>query len=161
MKRIIAICLLAFVCLGAAACGHKQPEEQPALEMQVTETQQQSDSTAACETETEPVYQNIDLIGPWHPDDRRNDLSTYADLFPGYAEWGASMEILSNGQISWYIGAAGGCGTYTVEGNLLHAQLTSDADQTDMPMDFRILTENEEIMLEMSYQDMTVFWVID
>ena len=161
MKKIIAICLLTFVCLGATACAHEQAPKQSEPETQVTETQQQSDSTAEREDETEPVYQNIDLIGPWHPDDLRNDLSTYADLFPGYAEWGASMEIRSNGQISWYIGAAGGCGTYTVEGDLLHAELTSDVDQTDMPMDFRILTENEEIVLEMSCQDMTVYWVID
>ena len=50
-----------------------------------------------------------DLTGPWHLDTYRNDLSDFSSLFAGYAEFGATMEIRSNGQISWYIGAEGGC----------------------------------------------------
>ena len=61
--------------------------------------------------------------------------------------------------MSWYIGADGGSGTYTVDGNLLHAELVNDLDQKDMVIDFRIFVEHEKSMLEMDYQDMTVYWV--
>lgn len=91
----------------------------------------------------------------WHLDDEKNDLSAFADIFPAYAEFGASMEIKSNGQMSWYIGA----GTYTQDGGTLRAKLFSDVEQKDMPMDFRILVKDETAMLEMDYQDMTVYWV--
>ena len=91
-------------------------------------------------------------------DDEKNDLTAFAeslDLFPGYGEWGASMEIRSNGQMSWYIGAEGWHGTYTVEGEVLHAQLTSDLERTEQLWDFRITTESE---LEMEDNGMTIYW---
>lgn len=108
---------------------------------------------------TEETANSIDLTGPWHLDSEKNDLDAYADRFPGYAEWGASMELKSDGQMSWYIGAAGGSGTYTVENNLLHAVLVDDFTQEDMPMDIRIAAENEEVLLEMDYEDMTIYWI--
>ena len=106
-------------------------------------------------------WESSDLAGPWHLDSEKNDLAAFADsldLFPGYGEWGASMEIRSNGQMSWYIGAEGWHGTYTVENGVLHAQLTSDSEQSTRPWDFRISAENETVMLEMDYEDMTVYW---
>ena len=101
---------------------------------------------------------SIELVGPWHLNDEKNDLSAFADIFPAYAEFGASMEIRSNGQMSWYIGAAGGAGTYTQDGEILHAKLFSDVEQKDVPMDFRIVVKDETAMLEMDYHDMTVYW---
>ena len=69
------------------------------------------------------------------------------------------MELKSDGQMSWYIGADGGSGTYTVEGDLLHAALVDDLEQEEMPMELRITAENEEILLEMDYEDMTIYWI--
>ena len=60
--------------------------------------------------------------------------------------------------MSWYIGAEGWHGTYTVENGVLHAQLTSDSEQSTRSWDFRISAENETVMLEMDYEDMTVYW---
>lgn len=114
---------------------------------------------AISEDEQKTDEASIELVGPWHLDDEKNDLSAFADIFPAYAEFGASMEIKSNGQMSWYIGAAGGVGTYTQEGETLHADLLSDVEQKDMPMDFNIVVKDETAMLEMEYQDMTVYWV--
>ena len=31
-------------------------------------------------------------------------------------------------------------------------------DQKDMAMDFRVLVENEKAVIEMDYQDMTIYW---
>ena len=114
------------------------------------------------ETPEASAQQSVELVGPWHLDSEKNDLKAFADsldLFPGYGEWGASMEIKSNGQMSWYIGAEGWYGTYTVEGEVLHAQLTSNLEQTEQLWDFRITIENETAVLEMDYNDMTIYWV--
>lgn len=69
------------------------------------------------------------------------------------------MEIRSDGQISWYIGAEGWHGTYTVEDGVIHAQLTSDWEQSTRLWDFRITAENEAAVLELDYKDMTIYWV--
>ena len=69
------------------------------------------------------------------------------------------MEIRGNGEMSWYIGAEGWHGTYSVENNTLRALLTSDLEQAPQSWDFRITQENGTTGLEMDYQDMTIYWV--
>ena len=99
-----------------------------------------------------------DLTGPWHLDTYRNDLSDFSCLFAGYAEFGATMEIRSNGQISWYIGAKGGAGTYSVNGSLLTAELTETVDNQPMTTEFDILRDGDEIYLGMHADNGIVFW---
>ena len=150
MKRMTVLFLAAILCLCLAACG-KAPEQSS-----------QDVHTEAAEKAEEPVQQSAELVGPWHLDSEKNDLATFTDsldLFPGYGEWGAGMEIRSDGQMSWYIGAEGWHGTYTAEGTVIHAQLTSDLEQTTQPWDFRITAQNGGAELEMDYQDMTIYWV--
>ena len=69
------------------------------------------------------------------------------------------MEIRGNGEMSWYIGAEGWHGTYCVEGDTLHAFLTSNLDQSAQNRELRITSENGTAGLEMDYQDMTIYWV--
>ena len=69
------------------------------------------------------------------------------------------MEIRSDGQISRYIGTEGWHGTYTVEDGAIHAQLTSDLEQSTRLWYFRITAENEAAVLELDYKDMTIYWV--
>lgn len=174
MKRITALLLTATLCLCLAACSKEPEPEQSPQELQTEATdrgeeaeemQQQSDISAhsgnAAEKPEEPVQQSIELVGPWHLDREKNDLAAFADsldLFPGYGEWGAGMEIRSDGHMSWYIGAEGWHGTYTLEDGVIHAQLTSDLEQSTRLWDFRIAIENESAMLEMDYEDMTIYW---
>lgn len=172
MKRKNVLLLAAMLCLCLAACGIERiPEETPletsaeATDSEGTEEKQQSGSSAhsgnAAEKPEEPVQQSVELIGPWHLNSEKNDLAAFADsldLFPGYGEWGASMEIRSNGQMSWYIGAESWHGTYTVENGVIHAQLTSDLEQSTQSWDFRITAEEEAALLEMDYQDITIYW---
>ena len=170
MKRITVLLLTTILCLCLAACG-KAPEQSTqgphteATDTAGSEELQQSGSSSpsgnTAETPGEPVQQSIELIGPWHLDSEKNDLAAFADsldLFPGYGEWGASMEIRSNGQMSWYIGAESWHGTYTVENGVIHAQLTSDLEQSTQSWDFRITAEKEAAELEMAYQGMTIYW---
>ena len=147
------------------------PEETTDTMKEITETWRETTETTKKATETagkatntteEPIQLNYDLIGPWHLDSSKNDLARFADsadLFPGFGEWGASMEIRGNGEMSWYIGVEGWHGTYSVEKNTLHAQLTSDLEQTSRAWDFRITSENGTAGLEMDYKDRTIYWV--
>ena len=167
MKKLTALLLALILCLGLAACSRKtefvpdaQEYQTPSASQEETEeTNPQSANTAATE---EPIQLNYELIGPWHLDGSKNDLDAFAnslELFPGYGEWGASMEIRGNGEMSWYIGAEGWHGTYSVENHTLHAQLTSDLEQTQQNWDMRITSDNGSTGLEMAYQDMTIYWV--
>lgn len=152
MKRKIALLISVILCLSLAACS-KAPESEQGPPENYTETTNTESSGE--------MQQSIELAGLWHLDSEKNDLAAFADsldLFPGYGEWGASMEVRSDGQMSWHIGAAGGRGTYTIEGDLLHAALVNDMDQKDMVMDFRIFVESEKAVLAMDYQDMTIYW---
>ena len=171
MKRMTALLLAAILCLCLAACSkspepEQSPQEPHAEAADTAKEKQQSGSSApggnAEDSSREPVQQSIELAGPWHLDSEKNDLAAFADspdLFPGYGEWGASMEIRSNGQMSWYIGAEGWHGTYTIENDVIHAQLTSDLEQSTQLWDLRIVAEHETAELEMDYQGMTIYWV--
>lgn len=170
MKRITLLFLAAFLCLCLAACGKAPESEQPPKEIQTEATDTrgseeqhpESESPVHSEDAEEPVQQTIELTGPWHLDEEKNDLAAFSDsldLFPGYGEWGAGMEIRSNGQMSWYIGAESWHGTYTIENDVIHAQLTSDLEQSTQLWDLRIVAEHETAELEMDYQGMTIYWV--
>ena len=133
----------------------------PPNTMETTQVPPENSTEASEVTVENPVPQDIELVGPWHLDSEKNDLAAFADsldLFPGYGEWGASMEIRSNGQMSWYIGAESWHGTYTAEDGVIHAQLTSDLEQATRNWEFRITAEEEAAILEMDYQDMTIYW---
>ena len=163
MKRLFGLLLAATLCFSLEACSLKAETVPDTQEVHTQATSQleteAAETTAATE---EPIQLNYDLIGPWHLDDSKNDLAAFADspdLFPGYGEWGASMEIRGNGEMSWYIGAEGWHGTYSVENNTLHALLTSDLEQATKNWDMRITSENGTTGLEMDYQDMTIYWV--
>ena len=133
MKRLFGLLLAATLCFSLEACSLKAETVPDTQEVHTQATSQleteAAETTAATE---EPAPLNLELVGPWHLDQNRNDLAAFADsldLFPGYGEWGASMEIRGNGEMSWYIGAEVWHGTYSVENNTLHALLTSDLEQ--------------------------------
>ena len=153
MKRIIVLFLAVMLTLSLAACGKEPVSEQQ------NDSSVQSGNTAESSEET---VKSIELVGSWHLDEERNDLAGFADsidLFPGYGEWGAGMEIGSDGQMSWYIGAESWHGTYTVEDGIIKAQLTSDLDQTAQLWEIDITAEEETTVLKMTYHDLAIYWV--
>ena len=172
MKRLITLLLIVTLCFSLEACGGKaelvhntQATHTPETLQKETMGTESGDAAAPKETTAvaeEPIQLNYELIGPWHLDGIKNDLAAFADsleLFPGYGEWGASMEIRGNGEMSWYIGAEGWHGTYFVEGNTLHGLFTSDLEQSPKNWEFRITTENGIPGLEMDDKGMTIYWV--
>ena len=161
MKRIITLLLALTLCLSLGACSQKTEPVSGTQESHTEAAPTDSGSNNTAPAETADAAE-LELAGPWHLDAEKNDLQAFADsleLFPGYGEWGASMELRGNGDISWYIGAEGWYGTYDVEGQLLHAQMTSNLDQSNQNWDMRITSEDGTACLEMDYQDMTIYWV--
>lgn len=151
MKRNIALLLAVILCLTLAACSKASEPKESMEEIQM----EKSDT----DTESEEARQeSIELVGLWHLDSGKNDLAALSDRFPGYAEWGASMELRSDGQMSWYIGAESWHGTYAADGETLHAELDSELEERTLPLDFHIAIENEAAILETDYEGMPLYW---
>ena len=94
------------------------------------------------------------LVGPWHLAGD-TDLETLSEVFPGAAEFGSRMEIRSDGNISWYIGADGAMGTYTIESNALTADVTGALDGAE----YRItLRQPEPEKLAMTFKEIELVW---
>lgn len=160
MKRIISFIVAAAMCFALAACGNRvTTESRNDRDGEALSEQQVNDNMITNEVPDTEV-QTIDLVGPWHLDQEKTDISIIEsawDTFPGYGEWGASMEIRSDGFMSWYIGAVGGSGSYSMEGNVLHTALFTEenGEKAEMPMDFLIVGNDE---LKMSYGNMEITW---
>ena len=73
-------------------------------------------------------------------------------------EFGNSMEITSDGHISWYIGADGGTGTYSLSGDILSADMTNDFDQSFMKMEFTAEKTDDGTFLYTEYKGLLLCW---
>ena len=73
-------------------------------------------------------------------------------------EFGSSMEITSDGHISWYIGAEGGTGTYSLSGDILSADMTNDFDQSSMKMEFTAEKTDDGTFLYTEYKGLLLCW---
>lgn len=160
MKKYFVMLLAASMCMCFAACGKGPDKEQSQPEVQTTESAETVQTEIQTTEGTDAVRtEKTEVVGKWHLDSEKNDLAAFADsLFTGYGEWGASLDIQSDGKMNWFIGIESWSGTYTVEEKVIHADLISDSDKSQQTMDFRIVTENDEAMLEMDYKDMTIYW---
>ena len=114
----------------------------------------------AAEPETAAITVE-ELVGPWHLAVGENDEVTINETFPGAMEFGNSMEITGDGNISWYIGAEGGSGTYTLDGNTLHAETTSDLDGSAQTLDIQVEREEERIFLIVEVNSLPLRWIQD
>ena len=99
-----------------------------------------------------------DLVGPWHLAEDEKDNATAMEAIPGAMEFGNSMEIRSDGRISWYIGADGGTGTYLLSGNVLSADMTNDFDGSSMKMEFTAEKANGVTFLYTEYKGLLLCW---
>lgn len=126
-------------------------EEAAALTLSTTERDVEIIASAKA-TQTELSVDS--LVGPWCLADD-TDLETLSEVFPGAAEFGSGMEIRSDGNISWYIGADGAIGTYIIEGNILTADVTGEMDGVA----YRItLRQPEPEKLTMTFKGAELVW---
>lgn len=158
MKKIITFIIVITMCFAMTACSSQTAKETNNVETAKSQSVPQDSENITTENSFDAKLQDVELVGPWHIDQKKTDIRAIEadwETFPGYGEWGASMEIRSNGQISWFIGAAGGTGTYTVDGDLLHAELTDSIEQKEVAMDFVIVGKDE---IKMTYADTEITW---
>lgn len=154
LKRIAVILLVLAVMGSLLAAGYflresRLKEESKAPEVPVTEA-------ATTETPTtEPALTVDALVGPWH---LTEETDAIYEAFPGAMEFGSTMEIRSDGRISWYVGAEGGVGTYSMDGNVLRCQLTDALDGSAMTMDFTAKQQDGQLYLTTTYRDMELCW---
>ena len=99
-----------------------------------------------------------DLVGPWHLVEDEKDNATAMEAIPGAMEFGSSMEITSDDHISWYIGADGGTGTYSLSGDILSADMTNDFDQSSMKMEFTTGKTDDGTFLYTEYKGLLLCW---
>ena len=156
MKKILFAILLFTMMLALCACGTDQMPEISATEDASAGSPDETSQEAPTKTDA-PA--SIELSGPWHLDSEKNDLTAFQDIFPAYAEFGARMEIKSDGQLSWCIGIEGGSGTYTQDGDILTADLVSDIEQKPMTVVFHVIPDNETACLVMEYNETSVYWI--
>ena len=100
-----------------------------------------------------------DLVGPWHLAKDEKDNATAMEAITGAIEFGSGMEITSDGHISWYIGADGGTGTYSLSGDILSADMTNDFDQSSMKMEFTAEKTEEGTFLYTEYKGLLLCWL--
>lgn len=153
MKRIARILLVLAVMASLLAAGYFLRAYRMKSEPQTTEAS--TTEALATEASTEPVLTVEELVGPWHLAEETNSIF---DVFPGAMEFGSTMEIRSNGAIAWYIGADGGAGTYSVDGSVLHCELTNAMDNSPMTMDFTAKRQDGQLFLTTVYRDMELCW---
>ena len=99
-----------------------------------------------------------DLVGLWHLEEDEQDNATAIETIPGAMEFGSGMELRSNGNISWYIGAEGGTGTYSLSDNVLYADMTNDFDGGSMKMEFAAEKADGVLFLYTEYKGLSLCW---
>ncbi|MCI6978177.1 MAG: hypothetical protein MR930_06090, partial [Lachnospiraceae bacterium] len=129
------------------------------IHMDVERVPEAVESEGTQEPEPEAVTLTADdLVGPWHLADDEKDNATVIEAIPGAIEFGSSMEITSNGHISWYIGVDGGTGTYSLSGDILSADITNDFDESSMKMEFTAEKTEGGIFLYTEYKGLLLCW---
>ena len=113
-----------------------------------------------CDIKKEKI-ESKDLKGTWIIDVTKSDvdkLKQDMDKYPGFDEWGASMEI--NGkQLSFYIGALSYEGEYLQKYDTLIADLKNLNDETLNEFNFKIIKENSNFKLQMIINYVNLYWI--
>lgn len=134
----------------------KPPESPAASEPPAASEDEPAESAAQSKPAAAVTVEQ--LVGPWQLAPDENDEAAIGEAFPGAMEFGSSMEIRSDGRISWYVGAAGVRGTYTLSGDMLRAEMIDDADNTSLTVELTARQKDGRLVLEMEYQNVRLCW---
>lgn len=111
---------------------------------------------------TEPLTEISELVGPWYLDNAKNDMTEMRVLFGSSMGSACAMEIRSNGQISFSIGAGtGGAGSYRFDGKTLDATVVSFSESREEHFTYRVIREDGKLRLAQEIYDTTVYWTQD
>ena len=172
MKKIIALLLAAALLLSLTACKAKEPEKEaetpaPADAAPAPEADAQPEVDAApADAEAQPappvppVVSYVtpeELVGSWTLS-ADNDLEALSAVFPEASSIGGMMEIGMDGLLFWTLGLTGGGGNFTVEDDVLKAELFSDTTGAPEPADITLDRSGDVLKLVMAYKDASIIW---
>ena len=95
------------------------------------------------------------FVGEWYISED-NDYEILSKTFPGVAEFGSSMTVLSDGSITVYVGAEGMNGTYMIEDKKMTANVLSDIDGKEYKILFSYF-DSEKIIME--FRGKAIIWI--
>lgn len=173
MKKIICILLAAVLALSMCACMGKSPQPEEKSQLPSTATTINSNAEDGIGTKTEEPEKlpdqpgelgvltpaAINPTGSWHLDEAACEIQNLADAFPGYAEWGSSMEIQDDGHINWFIGAESWYGSYLLDADGLHANMTAYLDGQKKAWELEVSEKDGTKTLKMDYDGNTMIWL--
>lgn len=153
MKRIISILLITVLLVTLSACRKKSetaPEPEPASPS--------ADEAQTQETEPVPPFPD-DIPGSWILVDS-NDTELTEELFPGAKELGGTMEISTDGSLSWTVGSSSGSGRIlTAEGDDVSAELSRGKNGELVPVAGLLERSNEALALYLNFGGVDLIWV--
>lgn len=154
MKKMLCF-LLAVMML--AGCAKKT--EAPAVSLATNPPEAQ---TIPAPESTQALTEIGELVGPWYLDSAKNDMTELRVLFGSSMGTATAMEIRSNGQISFSIGAGtGGAGSYRFDGNVLDGTFVSYSGSREETYTFTVVREDGKLWLAQGIFDTTVYWTQD
>lgn len=154
MKKKLCF-LLAVMMLAGCAKRTQAPAVSPATEPPEAQT-------IPAPEPTDPRTEIGELVGPWYLDSDRNNMTEMRVLFGTSMVSGSAMEIRSNGQISFSIGAGtGGAGSYRFDGQALDGTFVSYTGSREEAYTFSVVREGEKLWLAQEIYDTTVYWTQD
>lgn len=151
MKKTLCF-LLAVMMLAGCAKRTQAPAVSPATEPPEAQT-------IPAPEPANPRTEIGELVGPWYLDSGRNNMTEMRVLFGTSMVSGSTMEIRSNGQISFSIGAGtGGAGSYRFDGQVLDGTFVSYMGSREEAYTFTVIREDGKLWLAQSIYDTTIYW---
>lgn len=128
------------------------------LDLILNDPHQLVDFESMNEIFSEEAVQPFAFMGPWHLEEESVSFDL-SDVFTSYAELGSAMEIRSNGQISWHIGAEAWIGEYRIEQDVIQADVKSLLDDTEKTWKLRLSEKEGKQTLRMERESYSLVWI--
>lgn len=148
MKKTIMLTAAVLLLAVLASCGRQdKPTAASTVPAGTEETLGATDGNDAAAVRER-------FVGVWHLAET-NDLEALNGIFPNVSAFGSSLEIRSDGMISWYIGADGAVGSYEIRGTVLTTDVVDELDGESYHVTLGLQGTDELIM---SFKDTVLAW---
>lgn len=171
MKKIICVLIVIVSVVSFGVYIHKMADElktdattqsdKPIIETTEPTTKEESETkTQTTEPPTDATEVIMDISKSWTIDTNKTDYTWLISVFgTSYRDYGCGLTIEDNGTISYYIGSSGGSGNYTVQDNIITANIVSYADGDTINKTFTIVNQDGIDYITLDIDDKTIWWV--
>ena len=153
MKRLFAVLLAAVMLFSMAGCDNLKVESIEPTPMPPVETETPAEEPTAVEC------LRPEIVGPWELAMEKNEYAAILEYFgSSVREVKPTMEIRSNGDFSYTLGASGGAGTWSVVGDDIEAVYTTWNDEHEEEVHLTEIEEGGVLYLHMQLGGIDVVW---